>query len=466
MSLSPFSIFVAIDENGGISKNGSIPWKSQGDMKFFKEMTCGRGNNAVIMGRITYESIPPQFRPLNGRMNIVISRTWKQEEHPEIAVCSSLMEALKKVGTSVVKKYEDVFVIGGEQIYREAIEDYMYLCKRLYVTKFKTDYNCDQFFPWEKVEKFEQFRDLQKTQDYVRYFLQPEIKHQEYNYLDLLYQVITTGEKKSDRTGVGTKSLFGVQMTFDISERIPVLTTKKVNYESVFKELLFFISGQTDTKVLEAEGVNIWKGNTSREFLDTRGLETYDEGDMGPMYGFNFRHWGAEYKGADQDYTNQGIDQLQRLIKGIRENPNSRRHVLSTWNVSCLDQGVLEPCHVISQFNVSGDKRYLDCHLYSRSGDGFLGVPYNILSYCTLTYMIAHITGLKPRNFIFTIGDFHVYDNHVSQVSKQLKRTPLPFPKLRFRKSMLLKEIDDFELNSFIVEGYKSWPRIAADMAI
>jgi len=465
MSLSTFSILVAIDENGGIAKDGKIPWKNPGDMKFFRELTYGRGNNAVIMGRITYETIPPVFRPLKGRVNVVVSRTWKQEDHPEISVCSSLLEALKTVGSSI-KKYDELYVIGGEQIYNEALNEFLYLCRKIYVTKFKTDYDCDQFFPWEKVESLEQFQDTQKTQDYVRYFLKCDERHEEYNYLDLLFRVSTTGEKKRDRTSVGTRSLFGSQMEFDISERLPVLTTKKLFYNLVFKELLFFISGKTDSKLLEAEKVNIWKGNTSREFLNERGLEDYDEGDIGPLYGFNWRHWGAEYQGADKDYVGQGIDQLQRLIDGIRDDPYSRRHVLSNWNVSCLDEGVLEPCHVLAQFNVSGDGRYLDCQLYQRSGDMFLGVPFNILSYCTLTYMIAHIVGLKPRRFVHTIGDTHVYNNHAEQVSKQLKRTPLPFPSLKFRRSMALKEIDDFEFDSFILDGYKSWPKINAEMAI
>lgn len=464
MSLANFSIIVAIDSGNGIAKEGSIPWDSSSDMKFFKEITCGKGKNAVIMGRHTYESIPPNFRPLSNRSNIVVSRKWKQEDHNGITVCNSVIDALFAAGTN--KNYDEIFIIGGEQLYKETVRDFMYLCKKIYVTKFKMNYECDQFFPWDDVKGYEYFQAEQRTRDFIRYYLKPVENHDEYQYLHSLKDILERGENKTDRTGVGTTSLFGdVRMKFDISERLPIITTKKVNFEHIIKELLFFISGHTDTKILEAQGVNIWKGNTSRAFLDSCGLD-YDEGVAGPIYPFQWRHWGAEYISDKEDYTGKGIDQLSMIINNIKEDPHSRRHVLNAWNVSDLDKMALLPCHAVCQFSVSGDRRYLDCMLFQRSGDFFLGIPYNITSYALLTYMIAHITGLKPRWLYHTLGDAHIYSNHVNQVNKQLTRTPRPFPKLSFRGGSKLKTIDDFKFDNFIIEGYTSWDFINASMAI
>lgn len=467
--LTPFSIIVAVDGGNGIAKMndeaqvGEIPWNSRSDMQFFRDTTMGRGKNVVIMGRVTYESIPPDYRPLSGRRCIVISRTWKQEDHPNISICNSLLEALKTVGGNI-KNYDEVFIAGGEQIYNEAISNFMYLCKRIYVTKFKTDYDCDQFFPWTAVKDYPFFQDPQKTMDFVRYFIAPNVVHGEYEYLNALKYITEKGEARPDRTGVGTTSVFGMRMEYDISERLPVLTTKRISTNNILRELLFFISGKTNTKILEEQKCNIWKANTSREFLDSVGLD-YEEGDAGCFYGYQWRHWGAEYKGMDKDYEGKGIDQLATLIKNIREEPHSRRHILSAWNVSQLKEMCLPPCHMMCQFYVSGDRKYLDCQLYQRSMDSFLGAPYNITFYSILTYMIAHITNLKPRKFVHVTGDTHIYSNHGDQVRKQLGRTPHPFPILKFRSAMKLKEIDDFSFDSFIIEGYSSWPTISAPMA-
>jgi len=464
MSLAPFSIIVAMDGGNGIAKNGTIPWKSQSDSRFFRDTTMGRGRNAVIMGRVTYESIPTKHRPLFNRHCVVISRTWKQENHPEISVCESLLEALSTVGASL-KNYEEIFVAGGEQIYNEVVKDYMYLCKRIYVTKFKTNYDCDQYFPWDSIKDYNYFQDIQKTQDYLRYYIAPGLAHQECQYLNTLRRISEFGESKPDRTGTGTVSYFGERMEFDISERIPIITTKKVRWEDIIKELLFFISGKTNTKILEEQGVNIWKKNTSEKFLEEQELD-YEEGDIGSMYGWQWRHWGAEYKGMNHNYDGEGIDQLSNVIKGIRDDPHSRRHLLSCWNVADLSGGVLAPCHFACQFNVSGDRKFLDCQLYQRSADMFLGVPYNITSYCVLTYMIAQITGLRPRKFVHVLGDAHIYNDHQEAVKRQLSRTPRPFPTLKFRGSSKLKEIDDFTFDSFIVEGYRHCDFIKAKMSV
>ncbi len=465
MSLAPFSIIVAIDASNGIAKDGTIPWSSRADLKFFRDVTFGKGRNAVIMGRITYESIPPAHRPLEGRRNVIISRTWKQEDHPEVLVFASLLDALIGLGANM-SLYDEVVIAGGEQIYAEAIRDFLYLCQKIHVTRFKTDYDCDQFFPYDSIKDMRTASDPAKMRDYTRYlFLSTEV-HPEFSYLNLMSDILEKGEIRPDRTGVGTHAMFGKTVEYDITERIPIFTTKKVNHDAVIKELLFFISGCSDTKRLEEQGVAIWKGNTSREYLDKNKLSKLQVGDMGPGYSHQWRHWGAEYEGCDADYTGKGVDQLRRLIDGLREDPHSRRHILSSWNVGQLDQMALAPCHILAQFNVSTDRKYLDCMLYQRSADMFLGVPFNVAAYAVLTWMIGHVTGLRPRRLIHVMGDAHVYSNHADSVKRQVKRMPRPFPHLKFRRATKIKELDDFTFDDFIIEGYTSWPYLKGEMAV
>ena len=294
----------------------------------------------------------------------------------------------------------------------------------------------------------------------------------EIQYLDLLLDILANGEDRPDRTGVGTRSIFGPRLEFDLREGFPLLTTKKMWFEGIKKELLFFISGKTDTKILEAQGVNIWKDNTTVEYLSKRGLP-WREGDIGPGYSFQWRHAGADYKGCDVDYTGQGIDQLKNLIDGIRTDPFSRRHIISSWDVARINQMALPPCHCLAQFYVgcekvngeaNGKATYLDCTLYQRSGDMFLGVPFNIASYALLMEIVGNITGLIPRKFIHNLGDAHIYRNHFEQVNEQIHRTPYSFPRVRFQQK--IEDIDSIVPEDIVLENYKSHPKLTAVMAI
>lgn len=282
---------------------------------------------------------------------------------------------------------------------------------------------------------------------------------QESQYLDLMRKILTEGEERDDRTGTGTISIFGERMVFDISESFPLLTTKKVFFDKIISELLFFISGKTDTKILESQNNNIWKGNTRKEFLEKKGL-TWEEGDMGPGYSFQWRHYGDEYKGCNFEY--KGIDQLNNLIEGIKNDPFGRRHILCSWNVKDLDSMALPPCHCLVQFYVSKDGK-LDCQMYQRSADFFLGVPFNIASYSLLTYMIAHVCNLKPRKFIHIFGDTHIYKNHIEQVEKQLERQPYNFPTLSLNDK--IDNIFNFKSDDFTVNNYQCHPYIKAEMS-
>ncbi|KAJ8023512.1 Thymidylate synthase [Holothuria leucospilota] len=287
-------------------------------------------------------------------------------------------------------------------------------------------------------------------------------RHDEYQYLDLIREIIEKGKVKGDRTGTGTKSLFGAQCRYSLRDQFPLLTTKRVFWRGVAQELLWFIKGSTSGKELSDKGVHIWDANGSRQFLDGRGLTHYEEGELGPVYGFQWRHFGAEYKGMHHDYTGEGVDQLQQVIDTIKKNPDDRRIILSAWNPPDLPKMALPPCHAFAQFYVCEGE--LSCQLYQRSADMGLGVPFNIASYALLTYMIAHITGLKPGDFIHTLGDAHVYMNHLEPLKQQLERIPRPFPKLVIKRKV--ESIDDFTFEDFEIVNYKPYPKIKMDMAV
>jgi len=285
----------------------------------------------------------------------------------------------------------------------------------------------------------------------------------EQNYLDQVSRIISDGKFKDDRTGVGTFSLFGVQNRYDLRNNIlPLLTTKRVYWRGVLEELLWFIKGSTSAKELSDKKVHIWDANGSREFLDNRGLKHYEEGDLGPVYGFQWRHFGAKYVNMHTDYTGQGVDQLMECIHLIKTDPNNRRIVMSAWNPPDLPKMALPPCHCLVQFYVSDGE--VSCQMYQRSADMGLGVPFNIASYSLLLHMIAHVTNLKPGDFVHTIGDAHVYSNHVEPLKSQLERIPRPFPRLNIKRQV--SSIEDFKADDFELLDYNPYPKISMEMAV
>jgi thymidylate synthase len=296
----------------------------------------------------------------------------------------------------------------------------------------------------------------------------------EQEYLKLVQECIEHGDYRVDRTKVGTYSLFGKQLKFDLSDgSIPLLTTKKVVYKNILKELLWIIKGLTDSKSLNKIGVPIWNDNGSRDFLDSAGLCHRKEGDLGPIYGFQWRHAGAKYIDCDTDYSGQGCDQLSQVMEKLKSNPSCRRIIMNSWSVPQLDEMALPPCHCFVQFYVRG-KKYLDCQLYQRSADLGLGVPYNIASYSFLMYLVGKWCNLTPGKFIHTFGDVHVYSNHVEHLKVQLTREPYNFPKIKFVGNFTLKDLDDKSLeeccdewcDSFIIEDYNHHPIIKMSMAV
>ncbi|CAF1066042.1 unnamed protein product [Adineta steineri] len=288
---------------------------------------------------------------------------------------------------------------------------------------------------------------------------------EETQYLDLVRQVIEKGLQKTDRTGVGTRSIFGPQnMKFNLrNNRLPLLTTKRMFWKGIVEELIWMIGGKTDSKLLDIKGVKIWNDHGSRAFLDKQGFKQRDEGDLGPIYGFQWRHWGAPYTSCYTDYTNQGIDQLAQLIHLIKTEPNSRRLILSSWNVSQLSEMVLPPCPTLCQFNVSPDKE-LSCLMFQRSCDLGLGVPFDIASYSLLTHIIASVCHLTPGDFIYAMGDAHVYLNHIEPLKEQLQRKAQHFPTLIISKKC--DNIDEFQADDFKIDEYSPHGAVQMKMAI
>lgn len=286
----------------------------------------------------------------------------------------------------------------------------------------------------------------------------------EFKYLDVLKDIMDNGSTRKTRNST-TISKFGVNLDFDISTHFPLLTTKRVYWKGIIKELLWFIKADTNSMHLSSDNVRIWDGNSSRDFLDKNGLSDYNTGDCGPIYGFQWRHFNAPYRGADEKYEGEGVDQLQNIINLIDTDPSSRRMIMSAWNPVQLKEMCLPPCHVLYQFYVridEGGKKHLSCSMYQRSGDMFLGIPFNIASTAALTYMVAHITNSVPDKISIKIGDAHIYSNHLEAVNKQLSRIPSKFPTLTINGSHTnINNIvyEDFELNN-----YNPQSTIKADM--
>lgn len=284
----------------------------------------------------------------------------------------------------------------------------------------------------------------------------------EYAYIELCKKIMSEGVLREDRTGTGTLSIFGAQMRFQLSrDAFPLLTTKRVFWKGVVHELLWFISGSTNANDLTEKGVHIWDDHGSKEYLNTIDPNRV-QGDLGPVYGFQWRHFGATYVDMHADYKNQGKDQLEEIIHMIKTDPNSRRIIMCAWNPSDLGEMALPPCHVLSQFYVSNGK--LSCQLYQRSADMGLGVPFNIASYSLLTFMLAILCDLDVGDFIHTIGDAHIYTNHLEPLKEQMERMPRPFPKLVMRRKV--EKIDDFKFDDFELVDYNPHASIKMKMAI
>ncbi|XP_010237276.1 putative bifunctional dihydrofolate reductase-thymidylate synthase isoform X1 [Brachypodium distachyon] len=499
-----YQVVVAATHEMGIGKDGALPWKLPSDLNFFKELTMATSDpskkNAVIMGRKTWESIPAKFRPLPGRLNVILTRSGSFDfaTVENVVICGSLDSSLELLASTPYSlTIEKAFLIGGGQVLRDSLN--APACEAIHLTDIESTIECDTYIPPIDLSVFHPWyssfpvvennirhsfvtfvrvrkpvtevndsngNDAKKERFEIKNFsFLPKMifeRHDEYQYLNLVQDIIQSGARKNDRTGTGTLSKFGCQMRFNLRRNFPLLTTKRVFWRGVLEELLWFISGSTNAKVLQEKGIHIWDGNASREYLDSIGLSQREEGDLGPVYGFQWRHFGAEYTDMHADYTGKGYDQLIDVINKIRNNPDDRRIILSAWNPTDLKKMALPPCHMFAQFYVENGE--LSCQMYQRSADMGLGVPFNIASYSLLTCMIAQVCDLSPGDFVHVIGDAHVYSTHVRALEEQIKKQPKPFPILKINP--VKKDIDSFVASDFELVCYDPHQKIEMKMAV
>lgn len=459
-----FSVIAAVDNANGIGKDGKIPWDFPADLKHFKQVTSG---NIVIMGRKTYESIG---KPLPDRTTCVISRTMQADDRKAgdnlhvfndpwdcVRWCQNNRIQTVTIDGTTKRFKRHAFVCGGAEIY-----DWFYanhLITYEIITRIYDDYKCDTKINRPDAERnCCLIRSLPLSiEDSNKLSLQKFriVNQEERSMLSLIGDVMRNGYKKDDRTGTGTVSLFGKHLEFDLTDnKFPLMTTRPMFFHGIFEELMLYLRGQTDSKILEAKNVKVWAPNTSREFLDKNNLGHYRVGDMGHTYGFSMRHFGAEYKGCDADYTGQGYDQLMNLIEGIKTNPNGRRHLISLWEPNKIEQAALPPCLYEYQFYVHDGM--LSCQMGQRSSDIVTAGGWNVATGALMTILIAHACGLKPEKLIWNIGDVHIYNNIIDAARQQVCRFPNAYPKLFLRG--MPDDITKTEFNNLELIGYEPLP--------
>ena len=463
-----------INYNRAIGYKNKLIYTIKTDMDFFRQTTLFTANknkkNAVLMGSKTYLSIADKYRPLENRLNLIITNNnYSEINHIDNYLFSNVEDALDF--SLANNNIESLYIIGGELIYNYFYKKKLYSKILLNEIKYPKTNIGDKYFPkicennYLKSTKTT-VKDGQFVYDVNEYINIIPYTHKirdtdENQYLLQLKNVLETGELRETRNSK-TISKFGIHMEFDISNKFPLLTTKKIFWKGIVEELIWFINGDTDSKNLEKRGVNIWKGNSSTEFLNKLNLD-YNEGTCGPVYGFQWRHFNADYQSSDTDYKNKGIDQLLNCINLIKTDPYSRRIFMTAWNPCQLDKMVLPPCHVSYQFYVTNDNK-LDCIMYQRSGDMFLGIPFNIASTALLTNIIAKMTDYKPGKIKITIGDAHIYSEHIPQVNQQLNRIPYPLPELKIETKYI--NIEDYKSSDFLLKYYNPHDTIKATMVI
>ena len=480
-----FSIICATDNNNGIGRKEDdkyyIPWKSSIDMKFFKDITTKTINsskkNVVIMGKNTFFSLPERSstKQLKDRINIVIT---SNPDSLNEDVLNFICLDLALIYCSNQDNIENVFVIGGATLYSEAI--YHNYLENIYINLISdTTEECNIYFPvnlnsLSNIILDDRYEMTQFNSDKITFlkYLVNFTNYDEKNYIHLLTKIMNLGDERQTRNSV-TKSIFGEKLLFDLKEGFPLLTTKKMFLRGIFEELKWFFQGKTDSKILEEKNVNIWKWNSTDEFINSVGLP-YREGDIGNMYGFQWNHAGAEYSGCDQDYTDKGFNQIEYCLNLLKTDKYSRRILMTTYVPHEANKGVLYPCHGLTvQWYVKENDgiNYLSCHMYQRSADMFLGVPFNISSYALMCYMFCEVlnndssyNGLlfKPDRLVMSFGDLHVYESHYEQVSNQISREPFRFPEIKFKRKV--SKLEDFNWEDIEIVDYCHHKGIKANM--
>ena len=471
--------------NNGIGFQNNIPWNLNSELKYFKEITTIKDNNQssniVIMGRKTWDSLPK--KPLPNRTNIILS---KSMDNDTIAIIEKKYENtfVKRDLFVYLKEFDidnnslvNVFIIGGSQIYEEVMN--MNINLNIYATEIYTEFECDTFFPNINNETFalthvSEFK--KENEIYFRHKIYKQrnctltdelwVNTEEMQYLETLKKIMDEGQENIDRTNVGTKSIFGQQYKYNLRDTFPALTTKRIFFRGIFEELMLYLTGKTDNNILNNKKIHIWDGNTTRGFLDNRGLKNYPVGDMGETYGFNFRHFGAKYIDCNQDYIGQGTDQLSNVLHLIKNEPHSRRIIINLWNAATLNNAALPACLCMYQFHVNTTKKELNLQIYIRSSDFFLANNWNACTGALLVNMICNLKDIYLTPGILTVvtGDTHIYNSHIQQVIENLKRTTRPFPKLIINEEKA--NLQEYTFEDLKLIDYTPYKNISAPMAI
>ncbi len=446
----------------GIGYKNKLPWNIPEDLKRFKEITNG---NIVVMGNNTFKSVGP----LSGRMNYVLTYNIENKNNLDNVIYFKNPVELFFYLTKYCEN-SNVFIIGGKEIYKSFIS----CVKRVYLTEVYGNFEIDTFFPDDYLDNFivEEYSNILTSNTGVKYryinyinYLNTAKKTQEFEYINLLKNVLKNGTEREDRTKVGTVSLFSPPLLeFDISQSIPLMTIKSVPWKMAIEELLWMLRGETDGKILENKGINIWKGNTSRDFLDAKGLFDFKEGETGELYGWNLRRFGAKFPDISG-----GFDQLSNVEHLLKTDPFSRRIIWNLYNPNSINKSVLLPCHIQCQFyvKVKDNEKFLSCKLYMRSNDLVLGAPFNYFAYSVLTYILAIKCDMKPDKLFVSIGDAHIYKNHIEKINEVLlTKKPRMAPFLKLNEKIKDKSYEEIVIEDFELVGYFPHCGVKFDMAV
>ena len=485
-------------KNRGIGIDNSIPWYISQDLSYFKQKTIGTSltgdgaKNIVLMGRKTWESIPDRHKPLCNRQNYIVSSNTSEkyrrdiEQYQDTILINDLDSCLETLQKIQKIQNTNIWIIGGSSIYKYVLEK-VGLIKEIYVTEIHTlkgeHFKCTSYFPEINTTEYSissvsniehgtcNHSGKQIYYRYIVYTHNSTITHPwispENQYLDTLKEILQDGQETLDRTGVGTLSIFGKSFKYDLSEGFPALTTKRIFIRGVFEELMMYIRGETDNSILNQKNIHIWDGNTSRSFLDSRGLTYYPEGDMGETYGYNFRNYGGEYENCKIGISKKdGFDQLEYAINLIKNNPHSRRIIINLWNPKTLSKAALPSCLCQYQFYVDTSKNTLSLQIYIRSSDFFLANNWNTCTGAFLVHMICNLEDVHLTPGILTVitGDTHLYKTHIDGVKENLERIPTPIPTLVIKHKK--RYIEEFTLEDMELIGYYPMKNIKADMAV
>lgn len=443
-------------KKGGIGMNGNMAWNCPEEMAIFKTKTLG---SVLVAGKVAALTLP------NLPGTIVYGLTHTKDPIDKSANKIVWFYSKDSALNHVYKNHPDkkIFIIGGASLYESTFAD-MSDVEKIHVSIMNNDYECDRFvnLPMEDLSIISE----DKYDKFVHMTLKNEISD-ESQYLNILKASVKVGQVRKGRNGK-TSALMGQymcpQLRFNLMEGFPLLTTKKMYWKGIVEERLFFLRGNTNSKILENKNIKIWESNTNRKFLDENNFPDRHEGIMGPMYGYQTRHFNAPYDEAKGEPVTPGIDQLAAVVKSIKNDPMSRRHLMTTYNPAQVSDGVLPPCHsIVIQFFVSGNT--LNMYCYNRSSDLFLGLPFNIASTALQLMIVAELCDLTPAHMVIGLGDAHVYEDHYECITTQCRRMPYVFPTVKITKK--LKTIADAEaltIDDFVLENYRCFPAIKAKM--